>query len=74
MRFGMACTDIGGLKVDKKIVYTADDEEPNCGRCDHVVDNDKWCMKHCGGANSWNGYERTEYLGGGMKNENRKST
>lgn len=70
----MACTDIGGLKVDKKIVYTADDEEPDCGRCDHVVDNDKWCMEHCGGANSWNGYERTEYLGGGMKNENRKST
>lgn len=46
----------------EKIVYTADDEEPNCGRCDHLVDNDKLCIEHCSGANSWYGYQRTEYL------------
>lgn len=50
--------------MNKKIVYTADDEEPNCGRCDHINDSDKWCMEYCGGANSWNRYERTEYLEG----------
>lgn len=44
----------------KSITYNADDEEPICGRCDHINDSDKWCMKNCGGANSWNGYRRTE--------------
>lgn len=42
------------------ITYTADDEEPKCGRCNHMQDSDKWCMENCGGANSWNGYSRTE--------------
>lgn len=44
------------------ITYTVDDEEPNCGNCDHVCDSDKWCMKNCGSANAWNGYARTERL------------
>lgn len=30
-------------------IYTVDDEEPNCNRCDHVCDSDKWCQKYCGG-------------------------
>ncbi len=41
------------------ITYTADDEEPECGRCDNINASDKWCMKNCGGANYWNGYKRT---------------
>lgn len=43
-------------------IYTADDEEPNCNRCDHVCESDKWCQKYCGGAHSWNSYERTEFI------------
>ena len=43
-------------------IYTVDDEEPNCNRCDHVCDPDKWCQKYCGGAYSWNGYSRTEFI------------
>lgn len=49
-------------RMSKTITYTSDDEEPVCGRCNHVVDSDKWCMEQCGGANSWNGYERTEEI------------
>lgn len=44
------------------IEYTGDDEEPKCGRCDHIQDSDNWCMKNCGGANGWNGYKRTEIV------------
>ena len=43
-------------------IYTVDDEEPNCNRCDHVCESDKWCQKYCGGAHSWNGYSRTEFI------------
>lgn len=43
-------------------IYTVDDEEPNCNRCDHACDLDKWCQKYCGGAHSWNGYSRTEFI------------
>ena len=46
----------------ERVIYTADEEEPDCGRCDHISDSDKWCMKYCGGANSWHGYQRTEYV------------
>lgn len=24
-------------------IYTVDDEEPNCNRCDHICESDKWC-------------------------------
>lgn len=43
-------------------IYTADDEEPKCGTCDYICDSDEWCQKYCGGANSWNGYVRTEFV------------
>lgn len=43
-------------------IYTADDEKPSRGRCDHICDPDKWCQEYCGGANSWNGYARTELI------------
>lgn len=62
MRFGMACTDIGGLKVDKKIVYTADEEEPDCGQCDNCDGGILDCAKFCGPEHGWYGYQRTEYL------------
>ena len=48
--------------MSRTIIYTADDEEPDCVRCNHITDNNKWCMEHCGSANSWNGYERTEEI------------
>ena len=43
-------------------VYTADTEEPDCGRCDHVCDDQEYCNETCGAENFWNGYERIEYI------------
>ena len=52
-----------------KISYTADDEEPDCMKCDHVcgwilIDNKGQkhdnCAEHCGAEHGWNGYKRTE--------------
>lgn len=40
-------------------VYTADDEEPVCGMCDHFCDNFD-CSNQCGPDYYWNGYRRTE--------------
>lgn len=41
-------------------IYTADDEEPYCGRCDNVCDGaDELCVERCGAAHCWNGYTRT---------------
>lgn len=48
------------LSIDT--VYVADDEEPKCGRCDHINDSDEWCVKNCGAHNGWNGYERTVFI------------
>lgn len=39
-------------------ILTADDEEPECGRCNHF-DGGFDCEKHCGPEHSWNGYQRT---------------
>ena len=41
-------------------VYTADDEEVNCRRCDNVNMPIAWCYKNCGAKHWWNGYKRTE--------------
>ena len=38
-------------------VYTADDEEPNCNRCDNMDASDEFCDK-CG-SEFWSGYKRT---------------
>lgn len=55
-----------------KVIYTADNEEPDCMKCDHVCgwfwtdykgqkhDN---CAEHCGVEHGWNGYQRTESEG-----------
>lgn len=46
-----------------KIIYTADDEEPRCGRCDNVCDgNDELCAERCGAEHGWGGYSRTEEI------------
>ena len=42
------------------IIYTADDEEPECGKCDHNCDGFN-CSKYCGPEHGWNGYCRTEF-------------
>lgn len=47
---------------DTDVTYTADDEEPQCNRCDNLDNSDKFCMKNCGGANWWKGYIRTESM------------
>ena len=64
VRLGCHCPNTTrGIKSMSNIkIYTVDDEEPNCNRCDHVCESDKWCQKYCGGAHSWNGYSRTEFI------------
>lgn len=42
-----------------KNVYTADHEEPDCMRCDHVCDPCEFCGENCGAEHGWNGYKRT---------------
>ena len=42
----------------KYITYTADDEMPNCGTCDHACD-DFECNNSCGPEHGWYGYART---------------
>lgn len=41
------------------ITYTADDEDPKCGRCDYFVDGFD-CSGSCGAEHGWYGYSRTE--------------
>ena len=52
-----------------KVIYTADNEEPDCMKCDHVCGwtwTDRtgklhdYCSEKCGAEHYWNGYERTE--------------
>ena len=45
--------------MPRYIEYTADHEEPKCGRCDHACDDFK-CEKYCGAEPGWWGYRRTE--------------
>ena len=43
------------------IEYTANDEMPNCGQCDHFDGSDGFkCEKWCGPEHAWFGYRRTE--------------
>ena len=41
-------------------ILTADDEEPNCGRCNHMFASQEYCDE-CGN-NFWCHYERTDYI------------
>lgn len=40
-------------------VYTADDEEPDCNRCDNCNCSDEFCSENCGPEHFWNCYFRT---------------
>lgn len=40
------------------VVYTADDEEPDCGICDNQCYSD--CCENCGAEYWWRYYEREE--------------
>lgn len=42
----------------EKIEYTAQDEMPSCGVCDHICD-DFNCCDWCGAEHGWWGYRRT---------------
>lgn len=48
------------MAYDNITIYTADDEEPRCGRCDNVDGNDELCVERCGAEHGWGGYSRTE--------------
>ena len=47
------------IENDKYIIYTADDEEANCLRCDYATSN-IYCDSFCGEKLGWDGYKRTE--------------
>ena len=44
-----------------KYTYTADDEYPDCGRCDNINVSDELCARFCGADHGWNSYQRTIY-------------
>lgn len=45
----------------KLIVYTAENEMPDCGKCDHFDGCDGFkCEQWCGPEHGWFGYIRTE--------------
>lgn len=43
----------------KWITHTADDEKPDCQKCDHITD-DFDCSRKCGPKRGWKGYSREE--------------
>lgn len=47
---------------NRYIIHTADDEAPECGRCDHVCNGDEWCFENCGPKHGWNHYKSTERI------------
>ena len=49
---------VDGFTGDILLVFTADDEEPDCWKCDHKF-NDCRC-KNCG--SWWSEYRRTETI------------
>lgn len=45
--------------MSELITYTADDEQPDCNRCEYVCGGYD-CENMCGAKHGWNGYERIE--------------
>ena len=41
-------------------IYTADDEKPDCNKCDHCDNDDYLCVRSYGPEHGWSGYERIE--------------
>lgn len=48
--------------IGRYIIYTADDEMPDCLMCDKC-DGNYDCSKFCGPEYGWAGYRRTERVG-----------
>ena len=48
------------IECTNRIIYTADDEMPDCGKCDNCC-GDFNCTKYCGADHGWYGYQRSEY-------------
>ena len=53
--------------MGRYIIFTADDEMPDCMECDRCDDCDNG--KYCGPEYGWAGYRRTEWFAKGEKNE-----
>lgn len=51
------------VMYDGVVAFTADDETPECGRCDNVCGSDTFCSERCGAEHAWGGYLRTERIG-----------
>ncbi len=51
-----------------RIIHNADDEEPNCMKCDHCFDGTPRFCEECG-KYYWCHYQRTEYLKVGKKGQ-----
>ena len=45
-------------RIGRYVIYTADDEDVNCGQCDNCTENVD-CSKFCGAEHWWQGYRRT---------------
>ena len=51
------------IEMENKRIYTADEEEPDCGRCDNCdLDSEYFCVNSCGPEHGWYGYEGTKYI------------
>lgn len=46
----------------ERVIYTADEEEPDCGQCDNCDGSILDCSKFCGPEHGWHGYQKTEYV------------
>ena len=49
--------------MGRRIIFTADDEMPDCLACDYCDDCDNG--KYCGPEYGWAGYRRTEWISKG---------
>ena len=49
--------------MSKYITHTADDEDPDCMRCENVDAESEFCKKFCGAEHAWYGYCRCEEVG-----------
>ena len=41
-----------------EIIFTADDEDPVCHRCDNYDTPYEFCIENCGAEHWWGGYKR----------------
>ena len=48
----------------RRIIFTADDEDPDCMECDNVDMPTEFCGSTCGPEYGWCGYKRTCWLRG----------